>query len=211
MGEDHSKPMPPEGGSGSGGGPGLPPRVPSAGAQGAAAGRKSHARSILEFIGIILLAVVLAYLLQAYLVKPFQIPSSSMEPALVPGDRVLVNRLAYRYGSPQRGDIIVFRSPNDPNVDFIKRVIAVGGDTVEIREGMLLVNGEPQVEDYVKYADTRSFHFQLVPQGMVFVLGDNRPDSQDARYWKNPWLPESEIIGKAFFRYWPLSRIGTLD
>ncbi len=173
--------------------------------------QRSPARGILELIGIILAAAVLAYLLQAYLVKPFEIPSGSMEPTLMPGDRVLVNRTAYKFGSPQRGDIIVFRSPKDPGIDYIKRVIAVGGDTVEIRGGMVLINGEPQVEDYVKTTDLRDFRFKLVPAGMVFVLGDNRPDSEDARYWKPPWFSEDEIIGKAFFRYWPVSRIGTLD
>lgn len=165
-------------------------------------------RRILEYIGIIIAAIVLAYVLQAFLIKPFKIPSSSMEPTLVPGDRVLVNRLAYKLGDIERGEIIVFRSPEDGSVDFIKRVIAVGGDTVEVRNGEVIVNGVPQEEPYVQYTDSTSFRANMVPEGYVFVMGDNRPDSQDSRRWQSPWLPEENIIGKAFMIYWPLSRIG---
>lgn len=164
-------------------------------------------RRSLEFVAIIISAVVLAYLLQAFLIKPFKIPSASMEPALVPGDRVLVNRLSYKFGSPQRGDIIVFRSPDDPNVDYIKRVIAVGGDSIEIKEGQVLVNNEPLVEDYIKEVDVENFRLQHVPDGHVFVMGDNRPDSLDSRVWRPPWISEDNIIGKAFIIYWPFSRL----
>jgi signal peptidase I len=167
-------------------------------------------RSILEFVGIVAAAIIIAYFMQAFVAKPFEIPTGSMEPTLVPGDRVLVNRLAYKYGDIQRGDIIVFKSPNDPNVDFIKRVIAIGGDSIEVRKGQVLVNGEPQVEDYVHVNDVSTFHYNLVPQGMLFVMGDNRTDSQDSRLWKVPWLPEESVIGKAFMIYWPPTRIGRL-
>lgn len=155
-------------------------------------------------------AIIIAYLLQALVVKPFEIPSGSMEPTLVPGDRVLVNRLAYKYGDIQRGDIIVFESPTEPGVDFIKRVIAVGGDTIEVKKGQVLVNGEPQVEDYVQVNDVSFFRYNVVPPGKLFVMGDNRTDSQDSRVWKVPWLDEDSVIGKAFMIYWPPSRIGRL-
>ncbi len=194
---------------------GLPPdystRAPSADKQKKSAREpKSSVQSTLEFIGIIIAAIVLAYLLQAFLIKPFKIPSSSMEQTLVPGDRVLVNRLSYKFGSPQRGDVIVFRSPDDPSVDFIKRVIAVEGDLIEVRQGQVILNGEPQVEDYVQVPDVSNFRQQLVPAGHVFVMGDNRPDSQDSRRWKQPWLPVDNIIGRAFMIYWPFSRISSL-
>lgn len=169
---------------------------------------RSFARSLLEFIGIIAGAIVVAYFLQAFIVKPFQIPSESMYPTLMPGDRVLVNRLAYRSGQPRRGDIIVFKSPNDPEVDFIKRVVAIGGDTIEIKRGTVLLNGEPLVETYIKSPDISTFNMQTVPQGTVFVLGDNRGDSQDSRFWQSPWLPVEDVIGKAFLTYWPPGRIG---
>ena len=109
---------------------------------------RSAFRSILETIGILVGAVIVAWVLQAYLVKPFQIPSESMEPTIDPGDRILVNRLAYRYGEIQRGDVIVFKAPNDPDTDFVKRVIAVAGDTIEVKQGQVILNGEPQVENY---------------------------------------------------------------
>ncbi len=169
--------------------------------------QKTPGRNILEFLIILAAAALFAYALQAFVVKPFQIPSGSMEPTLMPGDRVLVNRLA---GKPQRGDIIVFRSPMDPNTDFIKRVIAVEGDTIEVRNGAVLVNNEPQVEDYVEHAGGEDFHFNRVPPGMLFVMGDNRVNSRDSRYWKDPWLPVDAVIGKAFFIYWPPSRLGVL-
>lgn len=170
---------------------------------------RNFGRNILELLAILAAAAVIAYLLQAFVVKPFQIPSESMNPTLEPGDRVLVNRVAYKFGSkPKRGDIIVFQSPDDPNVDFIKRVVAVGGETIEVRRGSVIINGEPIPESYVKAPDVSNFKAQTVPEGMVFVMGDNRGDSQDSRYWRSPWLPETNIIGKYFMTYWPPDRLG---
>ncbi len=171
---------------------------------------RSAFRSVLETIGILLGAILVAWVLQAYLVKPFQIPSESMEPTIDPGDRILVNRLAYRYGEVQRGDIIVFKAPPEPDVDFVKRVVALAGDTVEVKRGQVIVNGEPQVEDYINpnTVDVSNFPATTIPEGNVFVMGDNRTNSQDARFWNPPWLPKENIIGKAFFTYWPLNRLG---
>lgn len=211
MGEDLPKQFTP--GSSAGEPGSLPPdystRAPTGERRGTA-DPGNPVRRTLEFVGIVVSAVILAYLLQAFLIKPFKIPSGSMEPTLVPGDRVLVNRLAYRFGSPERGDIIVFRSPDDPNVDYIKRVIAVSGDWLEIKGEDVYVNGELLNEDYVQNSDARSFRRQIVPDGLVFVMGDNRPDSQDSRYWRPPWISEEDIIGEAFIIYWPLSRLGRL-
>mgnify|MGYP001606166879 CR=1 FL=1 len=170
---------------------------------------RSFGRNILELLAILAAAAIIAYFLQAFVVKPFQIPSESMNPTLQPGDRVLVNRLAYKFGSkPKRGDIIVFQSPDNPDVDFIKRVIAVSGETIEIQRGSVKINGEPVTESYVKTADAMSFRSQTVPEGTVFVMGDNRPDSQDSRYWRSPWLQEGNIIGKYMMTYWPPDRLG---
>jgi len=173
---------------------------------------RSFARSALEVIGIFLGAIIIAWVIQAYLVKPFQIPSESMVPTIDPGDRILVNRLSYRVGDIQRGDVVVFKAPFDQETDFVKRVIAVAGDTIEIVRGNVIVNGEPQIEDYTNTAsiDISSFARQIVPEGNVFVMGDNRSNSKDGRYWDPPWLPVEYIIGKAFFTYWPPGRMGTL-
>ena len=143
-------------------------------------------RSVLEFIGILGGALALAFLLQAFLVKPFQIPSESMEPTIDPGDRILVNRLAYRFGEIQRGDIIVFKAPDTPEVDFVKRVIAIGGDTVEVKKGQVILNGVPQKEGYTSSVDSSSFPSQTVPENTLFMMGDNRSNSEDSRYWRSP-------------------------
>lgn len=171
---------------------------------------RSQARNLLELVVIFIGAIVVAFVLQAFIVKPFQIPSESMMATIDPGDRILVNRLAYRFGSVDRGDIIVFKSPMDPNVDFVKRVIALGGDTVEVKRGAVIVNGEPQVENYLQSIDVGNFPQTRIPEGNVFVMGDNRGDSQDARFWNPHWLPEENILGKAFLTYWPPGRLGIL-
>ncbi|MFA6000684.1 MAG: signal peptidase I [Thermoleophilia bacterium] len=167
--------------------------------------------SLLEYIGIFAGAIVIAFVAQAFLIKPFQIPSESMVPTIDPGDRILINRLSYRFGPVQRGDIIVFKSPMNPDVDFVKRVIAVGGETIEVKRGTVLVNGEPQVENYLNGADISNFPLTSIPEGNVFVMGDNRGDSGDARFWNPHWLPEENILGKAFATYWPPGRIGTFN
>lgn len=171
---------------------------------------RSAAYGVLEFIGILAAAVVVAYVLQLFVVKPFQIPSESMLPTIEVGDRILVNRLAYQYGSIDRGDIIVFESTTEPGVDVVKRVIALAGDTVEVRQGRAIVNGLPLEEPYISSTDSSNFLPQTVPEGNVFVMGDNRPNSQDGRYWHPPWLPVQNILGKAFITYWPVNRIKTL-
>ncbi|MHB1324771.1 MAG: signal peptidase I [Thermoleophilia bacterium] len=174
----------------------------------------SIVRSFFEVIGIFFGAIIVAWVLQAYLVKPFQIPSESMVPTIDIGDRVLVNRLAYRYGEVKRGDVIVFKAPMEPDVDYVKRVIAVGGDQVEVTPGgTVYLNGEPQIENFTNpnFISVQPFAEQTVPAGNVFVMGDNRGDSKDSRFWTSPWLPVDEIIGKAFFTYWPPGRMGMLN
>lgn len=172
---------------------------------------KSASRSVLELLGILAVTIVFAFLLlPAFLVKPFKIPSESMLPNILPGDRILVNRLTYRIGSIERGDIIVFKSPTDPEVDYVKRVIAVAGDTVELKRGQVILNGEPLDEPYPVIADNSTFPSQTVPEGTLFVLGDNRGDSQDSRFWRPPWLPAENVVGKAFVTYWPPDRLGKL-
>ncbi len=169
-------------------------------------GGRNFKRSALEFIAFAAIAVVVAYLLQLFLVKPFVIPSGSMENTLRIGDRVLVNRQAYRFGSPKQGDIIVFTSPQEPGIDLIKRVIAVGGDKIRVENGQVIVNDKPLAEPYIR-KDRSNFQERTVPPGTVFVMGDNRPDSRDSRYWKTPWVSDNDIIGQAFMIYWPLNHI----
>jgi signal peptidase I len=152
-------------------------------------------------------AFVLALLVQQFLVKPFAIPSPSMEPTLVEGDRVLVNRLVYHFHPPHRGDVIVFHPPGRQGSDpFIKRVVAIGGDTIEVRDGYLYVNGVRQDEGYIKeHPIIGDFRKTAIPEGYVWVMGDNRNNSGDSRVFGPVGL--DAIMGEAFAIYWPVTHI----
>jgi signal peptidase I len=154
-------------------------------------------------------AFVLALIIQQFVVKPFYIPSESMEPTLVKGDRVLVNRFEYRFTDPKPGDVVVFHPPIAPDEDYIKRVVAVGGDTVEVKDSTLYVNGVAQEEPYLKEQSIRGiFPEETVPEGYVFVMGDNRNRSGDSRVFGPVKL--DSILGGGFLVYWPPGKIGTL-
>ena len=195
------------------------------------------------------MAIGLALLIQAFVVKPYQIPSQSMEPTLDVGQRVLVNRVNYHLSDPDRGDVVVFHPPEgadsndcgaektsdgdrdsdeqtyDPgtqpcplptdemsDTNFIKRVVAVPGDTLGIDDGHPVVNGERQEEDFIKPCrGTSSCSLReeiTIPPDHYFMMGDNRGSSDDSRFW-GP-VPRDWIIGQAFFTYWPPDRVGLL-
>ena len=197
-----------------------------------------------EWVESILIALVLAAFIRTYFVQPFKIPSGSMRMTLIEGDRLFVNKLSYGpkllpeflavrfrdklhvpdslaksrlpgFTKPKRGDIIVFVFPEDRTRDFIKRLIAFGGETVEIRDGKIYVNGamidEPRIRNtyyynYGKYAQKNQK--VLVPKGHYFAMGDNSMSSHDSRYWG--FIPEDYVIGRAEFIFWPLTRVRTL-
>ena len=180
-------------------------------------GKDTSRNSLVELVMIVVVALGLALGIQAFLVKPFRIPSESMVPTLDIGQRVLVDRVSFRFGTPDRGDVVVFKPPKgaDENVcgmrhsaqsacprptptrsdtNFIKRVVAVGGDHVKILGGHVILNGRRQPDSYIR------------PDDQYFMMGDNRGQSADSREWgpvKKDW-----IIGQAFFTYWPPKRIG---
>ncbi len=160
--------------------------------------------TVVEIVIIVAAAFAIAMLVQLFLVKPFTIPSVSMEPTLMVGDRVLVNRLTYHFRDPKRGDVVVFRSPiQDENL--IKRIVAVGGDTVEVKDGALYLNGQRQVEPELKDQTIDGvFPATTIPAGDVFMMGDNRNDSEDGRVF-GP-VSTKAIVGKAFVVYWPIRR-----
>jgi signal peptidase I len=159
-------------------------------------------RWILEAVVIVSAAFLLALLIQMFILKPFVIPSESMEPTLDLGDRVLVNRLVYHFREPERGDIIVFDPPVESDEPFIKRVVAIGGDTVSVQDGKLWVNGEAQTEPYLNEPEIfEDFAEVTVPEGSVWAMGDNRNNSGDSRRF-GPVSVRS-IIGEAFAIYWP--------
>lgn len=173
----------------------------------------SFARNLLEWAGILVGALLVALVVTKFLVQAFFIPSASMFPTLEIDDRVLVNKLSYDLHEINRGDVVVFeRPPSEPASDIrdlIKRVVAVEGDTVGSADGRLLVNGQPMNEPYVaEGAETSGVEPQTIPPGHVFVMGDNREDSRDSRYF-GP-LDEDLIIGRAFVKVWPFTDFGLL-
>jgi len=193
--------------------------------------------SLLELVLIVAVALGLALGIQAFLVKPYRIPSPSMVPTLEIGQRVLVNRLGSRFSDPEVGDVVVFHPPagaersdqmcgrtppagqvcgrptdTRADVNFIKRVVAGPGDELAIEDGKVILNGKPQAEPFVESCgggDGCNFRRTItVPAGHYFMMGDNRGASDDSRFW-GP-VPRKWIIGGAFATYWPPKRIGLL-
>jgi signal peptidase I len=180
--------------------------------------------ALVEWVVIVVVALVAALLIKTFAIQAFFIPSASMEPTLVPGDRVLVNKLSYDFHSVREGDVIVFRRPpkdTTPGIDdLIKRVIGLPGQTISVANCRVYINGKELVQPYLpkgwenpasEYCTTWPTALPnpyLVPKGDFFVMGDNRKDSYDSRYW-GP-LPASYVVGRAFVRMWPPSRIGFL-
>ena len=165
----------------------------------------------LEYLVILLVSFALVFgFVRPFVMEAFWIPSGSMIPTLEIGDRVLVNKFIYRFTEPKRGDIIVFTSVDNPHEDLIKRVVGLPGDTIAVRHGHLILNGERQKDPYLnKNLPDRSFYAKTtVPKGNVFVMGDNRGNSADSRVF-GP-LPRKNIEGEAFLRFWPPHRIGLL-
>lgn len=163
---------------------------------------KSKRKWVLILIGAVLL---IGGFLRWAVLQPYIIPSPSMEPGFVPGDRIIVNRLSYRMWAPTRGDVIVFAFPKDLKRTFVKRVIAVEGETVELRDNKVFVNGVAIEEPYVKQGDYPPYGPEIVPVDKVFVLGDNRRESEDSREWG--LLPKNDLLGKVWFIYYPFQRL----
>jgi len=168
-------------------------------------------RWLIETVLMVALAFLLAQGIKTFIVQPFVIPTGSMEPTIMTGDRVLAEKISYRFADPQRGDIVVFDDPMGQHPQLIKRVIAVEGQTVDIQDGQVLINGAPIDEPYLHGVDTQPGTEALpltIPEGQVWLMGDNRPNSGDSRYIGAQ--PVSAIRGRAFAVYWPLGRIGPL-
>jgi signal peptidase I len=161
---------------------------------------------LVEILQTVLIAALL-FLAVNLVTARIRVEGSSMEPSLHDGEMVVVNRLAYRWSGPSRGDIVVFRFPLDPSRRFIKRVIGLPGDSVEARDGLVYVNGAVLDEPYIAAAP-RYVGAWLVQADELFVLGDNRNNSSDSQNW-GP-LPLGEVIGKAVLVYWPLPDVGLI-
>lgn len=156
-----------------------------------------------ELIEVVLLAVLLALVIRTFFFEVYRVEGASMESTLKTGDRVLVNKWLYLWRMPRKGEVVVFQYPMDPTRDFIKRVVAVSGDTVEIRQGKVYVNGELLPEVASVLSDTESWAPHVVEPDTVWVLGDNRGNSDDSRYFGS--VERTQIRGQAFYRVWPLT------
>ncbi len=172
-------------------------------------------QSLWENVQIVAIALVMAFLIRMWIAEPRFIPSESMLPTLEQGDRLVVEKLSYRFHDPQKGDIVVFHPPSilqsqgyDSDNAFIKRVIGTSGDIIEVKNGIVYVNDQPLEESYILETPHYNLYAVQVPKGQLFVMGDNRNNSNDSHVWG--FLPQRNLIGHAVFRFWPLSRLGSL-
>jgi signal peptidase I len=175
--------------------------------------KQRSVRAAVEWIAIIVGALLVALIIKALLIQAFYIPSESMVPTVKIGDRVLVNKVSYRVHDIHRGDIVVFERPNgetDPRIkDLIKRVIGLPGDVIEARDGKVLINDHVLDEPYLpRGTTTTNLPRQLVPPDHVFVMGDNRTNSRDSRVFQA--IDEDLVVGRAFVRVWPIGDLGLL-
>ncbi len=159
----------------------------------------------------IFLALATALFIVVFVIQPVKVEGTSMQPHLVDQERIFINRFIYRFTEIHRSDIVVFWYPKDRSKSFIKRVVGVPGDEVEIRYGSVYVNGQKVDEPYLKpeFRDHESYRKITVPSDQYYVLGDHRNSSNDSRNWG--FVPRELIYGKAVFRYWPVSRAGPVD
>jgi signal peptidase I len=171
--------------------------------------------SLWSNVRVLLIALVVALVVRVAIAEPRYIPSNSMDPTLHIGDRLLVDKISYRWQSPHRGDIVVFNPPSQlvklgytRDQAFIKRIIGEPGDQVQVQGGQVILNGQPLPETYIAEAPQYQMPAVNIPPGYVFVLGDNRNDSNDSHVW-GP-LPQQNIIGKARLRFWPFGRLGQI-
>jgi signal peptidase I len=172
--------------------------------------QKRFLRAGWEFLHDLSVAVLFCFFLIAFVAQAFRVQGTSMEPLLQDGERIVVNKFVYRFHPIERGDVVVFWYPKEPSVSFVKRVVGLPGDVIQIRNGEVMVNGVPAKEDYLpsSYRDNDDLPPTEVKKGFYFVLGDHRRSSNDSRSWGE--VPEKYIYGRAVFRFWPLGRVGPI-
>lgn len=158
---------------------------------------------ILDWSKVLLTALIIAFVVSHTLVANAQVPTGSMETTIMAGSRVLINRLSYVAGEPERGDIIAFYFPDDKSEKYLKRIIGLPGDKIEGTRGGIYVNDVLLEESYIKEEINEDFGPYYVPEQSYFVMGDNRNNSEDSRFWKDKFVEKDEIIGKAEIEYFP--------
>jgi signal peptidase I len=162
---------------------------------------KQVLKEILSWVLVLVVAYALSLFINRFVIFKVEVPTGSMENTIQVGDRVITYRLSYIFGDPEREDIVVFPYPDGEEEDYIKRIIGLPGDTIEGKNGIVYINGEPLEESYVKEQLDQDFGPYKVPEGHYFMMGDNRNDSLDSRYWMNQFVEKDKIKGKALFKY----------
>lgn len=171
--------------------------------------QSSFLETVKDYAKTFLIIFVIVFALNKLVYINAVIPSESMQGTILKGDRIIGNRLAYMSDDPERFDIVIFKYPDDPSEIFIKRVIGLPGETVEIKDGKVYIDGalEPLDDSFCPEKPEGDFGPYKVPQNCYFMMGDNRNNSLDSRYWTNHYVKKDAILAKASFRYWPFSRI----
>ena len=167
---------------------------------------------LFDWAETIVVALILALIIRAFFLQVFWIPSGSMEPTLDIKDRIVVNKVAFYFRQPKRQEVVVFRqvaSFDQSKKDLIKRLMGLPGEKLEIKNGIIYINGAPVEEKHLLNQDYANFGPVTIPANSYFVMGDNRPASADSRYWG--FLPRRNIIGPAFLRIWPLTKFGLIS
>ncbi|MGN0342343.1 MAG: signal peptidase I [Roseburia sp.] len=170
-------------------------------------------KEVFSWVIIIALAILFSLFLNRVILINAEVPTGSMENTIMPGDKLIGSRLAYLRKDPQRGDIVIFRYPDDEAQIYVKRVIGLPGETITIEEGKVYIEGVELKEDYLKEewtVSTGPYTFE-VPEGCYLMMGDNRNNSWDARFWQNSYVAKDKILGKALYRYWPMNAMKKLE
>lgn len=165
-----------------------------------------------DWLVSIIVAVALAFCIRTFIFEPYMVEGSSMYPSLINHERLIVDKLSYFIGEPKKGEVVVFRFPKDQTRDFIKRVIATGGDSIEMKNGKVFVNGKQLNETYIWHEDPKGQNISnvrkcVVPNGKIYVLGDNRNNSEDSRFADVGMVPLNLVKGRAIAAFWPLDKI----
>ena len=160
-------------------------------------------KELFSYAKIIFTAFVISFAVNHYVIANAVVPTGSMESTIEPNDRIFINRLAYAAQEPERGDIISFWYPDNEKENYLKRIIGLPGETIEGKDGEIYINGELLDESYIKEKSYDNFGPYEVPEGCYFVMGDNRNNSHDSRYWTHKFVSKDKIVGKAVIKYYP--------
>lgn len=162
-------------------------------------------KELIDIIKTVIIAIIVAFVITHFIIVNAVVPTGSMKNTIMPNDRLIAFRLSYLFSDPERYDIVVFKAPDDESTLYVKRIIGLPGEKVNIIDGKVFIDDQevPLSDDYIMEDMLGSFGPYTVPENSYFMLGDNRNDSQDSRYWENTFLPKENILGKVLFKYYP--------